>query len=246
MKRLFPVIALLLVFCGNAFPQQDSIAKNRNSFQKVEFDEKLLEDWKNDKDFAYLERETSTGWWTQFKGWINRKFHAFVDWLFGSYEPGSIMEIFLTILPYLLLLMVLFFVAWLFVKLNPAYASAPSGKEPKVFFSEEEKIIKTEDIRKLIRKAISEENYRLAIRYHYLDTLRRMDQRGIIDYSFDKTNQDYSAEIKTKELQHHFKRITRIYEFSWYGEFQVNQENFKLAESAFLKAGEIIKTLTYA
>ncbi|HSP10963.1 MAG TPA: DUF4129 domain-containing protein [Salegentibacter sp.] len=246
MNRLFPVLALLLFFCGNAFPQQDSIAENRNSFQKVEFDENLLENLKNDKDFGYLERETSTGWWTQFKGWINRKFHAFLDWLFGSYEPGSIMEIFITIIPYLLLLMVLFLVAWLFVKLNPAYASAPSGKEPKVFFSEEEKIIKSEDIRKLISKAISEENYRLAIRYHYLDTLRIMDQHGIIEYGFDKTNQDYSAEIKTEALQDQFKRITRIYEYSWYGEFQVSRENFKLAENEFLKSEKIIKSRRYA
>lgn len=246
MKRQFPVLALLLFFFGNTFPQQDSIAESRDSYQKVEFDKNLLEDWKNDKDFGYLERETSTGWWTQFKGWITRKFNAFVDWIFGSYEPGSIMEIFISILPYLLLLMVLFFVAWLFVKLNPAYAAAPSGKEAKVFFSEEEKIIKSEDISKLISKAISEENYRLAIRYYYLDMLRKMDQQGIIDYSFDKTNQDYYAEIKSENLQDQFKRITRIYEYSWYGEFPVSQENFKLAESAFLKAEEMIKTRTYA
>ncbi|MDR9457179.1 MAG: DUF4129 domain-containing protein [Salegentibacter sp.] len=246
MKKLLPVIAIFLFFFGKAFSQEDSLGRVPAELQKVEFDESLLEEWRNDKDFGYLERETSTGWWTQFKGWINKKFHDFMDWLFGSYEPGSILELFITILPYLLLLMVLFLVALLFVKLNPAYAAAPSGKEARVFFSEEEKIIKSEDISKLIKNAISEGNYRMAIRYNYLDTLRKMDKHGIIDYSFDKTNQDYLAEIKSEELQHQFKRITRIYEYSWYGEFQVSQENFNLAESAFLKAEEMIKTRTYA
>ncbi|HEY9183992.1 MAG TPA: DUF4129 domain-containing protein [Salegentibacter sp.] len=246
MKKLLPVISILLFFFGNVFPQEDSIDRAPINFQKPEFNKSLLQEWKNDKDFAYLEQETSTGWWTQFKGWINKKFHAFIDWLFGSYEPGGILELFISILPYLLLLMVLSLVAWLFVKLNPVYATAPSGKESRVFFSEEEKIIKSKDISKLIKKAVSEGNYRLAIRYHYLDTLRKMDMHGIIDYSFDKTNQDYLAEIKVKKLQHQFKRITRIYEYSWYGEFQVNQENFSLAESAFSKIEEMIKTRTYA
>lgn len=242
MKKLAPVLIILLFFFGNAFPQKDSSDRVSKNFQEVKFDENQLEKWKRDRDFDYLERETSTGWWAQFKGWLGKKFHAFIDWLFGSYKPGSILEIFLTILPYLLLLMVLFLVAWLFVKLNPAYASAPSGNGPKVFFSEEEKIIKTEDISKLINKAISEENYRLAIRYHYLDTLRKMDQNGIIDYNFDKTNADYSAEIKTEALKNKFKRITRIYEYSWYGEFEVSQENYSLAENAFLKTEDLIKT----
>lgn len=246
MKKLLPVITILIFFFGNAFSQEDSIARDPTNFQEIEFDENLLEEWRNDKDFGYLERETSTGWWTQFKGWINKKFHAFIEWLFGNYEPGSILEFFITILPYLLLLMVLFLVAWLFVKLNPAYAAAPPAREAQVFFSEEEKIIKSEDISKLIKKAISESNYRLAIRYYYLDTLRRMDKQDIIDYSFDKTNQDYLAEIKSEELRHQFKRITRIYEYSWYGEFQVSEENFKLADSAFLKTKEMIKTRTYA
>lgn len=246
MRKLFPVLVFYLLFFGNLFPQEDSIPGNLNNFEKVEFNEQQLEDWRNDKDFSYLDQETSTSWWTQFKGWINQKFHAFIDWLFGSYEPGSIMKVFFKILPYLLLLMVLFFVAWLFVKLNPAYAAAPTSKKSQVFFSEEEKIIKSEDISQLIARAISEEDYRLAIRYHYLDILRKMDQGGIIGYNFDKTNQDYTAEIKSADLLHQFKRITRIYEYSWYGEFQVNQETFKLAEAAFLKADNLIKTRTYA
>ena len=246
MKILLPVIAILIFFFGYVLPQEDSIGRAPTKLQKVEFDESLLEEWRNDKDFNYLERETTTGWWTQFKGWITKKFHAFIDWLFGSYEPGSILELFITILPYLLLLMVLFLVAWLFVKLNPAYAATPLGKQAQVYFSEEEKIIKSEDVSKLINKAISEGNYRLAIRYHYLDALRKMDKQGNIDYSFDKTNQDYLAEIKSEELQHQFKRITRIYEYSWYGEFQVSAENFNLAESAFSKTEEMIKIRTNA
>lgn len=246
MKKLLPVITLFLLFFGKAFPQEDSIGLEPANFQKVEFEESLLDKWRNDRDFGYLERETSTGWWAQFKGWINKKFQAFINWLFGSYEPGSILDLFITILPYLLLLMVLFLVAWLFVKLNPAYAAAPAGKNAQVFFSEEEKIIKSEDISKLIKKAVAEGNYRLAIRYHYLDTLRKMDEQGIIEYSFDKTNQDYSGELKSEALRHQFKRITRIYEYSWYGDFRVSKENFSLAERAFLENEAMIKTRTYA
>ncbi|MGY5850821.1 DUF4129 domain-containing protein [Salegentibacter sp. F14] len=248
MKILLPALGLFLHFPGKTYSQEhiiETTSQGAGDLQSLEFDEKLLEKWRSDKDFAYLDRETTISWWTQFKAWIGKIYHDLIEWLFGGYEPGSLLELLIVAFPYLLLLMVLFLIAWLFVKFNPNYAPAHSATQAKVFYSQEEKIIRSEDIRKLIRKAVSQENFRLAIRYHYLDTLRKMDRYGVIDYNFDKTNQDYSAELKSQKLQYQFNRITRIYEYSWYGDFQVSQEKYHLAESAFLDIEEMIKSQFY-
>ena len=69
-------------------------------------------------------------------------------------------------------------------------------------------------------------NFRLAVRLQYLQVLKKLSDKGYIDWRINKTNTDYVDEIKSKSFSGMFTRLTFDFEYVWYGEKQVNQEEF--------------------
>ena len=110
-----------------------------------------------------------------------------------------------------------------------------------MYLSEEEEIIRTSDISELIRKAVAEENYRLAIRYSFLLVLQQLTRKELIRYEFAKTDQDYLGEIAQKPLQQQFKQLIRIYDFIWYGNFEASREQYLRSKREFEKMQELIQ-----
>ena len=98
----------------------------------------------------------------------------------------------------------------------------------------------TEDIfainyQKEIDKAAAQGNYRLAIRLMFLRLLKSMSEKNIIRYKQDKTNLDYLMELHPTNYYNSFFRVTRNYEYSWYGQFNVSEDAYKLIRSDFDK-----------
>jgi len=78
-----------------------------------------------------------------------------------------------------------------------------------------------------IEKAIASGDYRLAVRLLYLQLLRGMSDRNIIQYSHERTNLDYLMQVRHASWYQQFFRITRNYEYVWYGLFEVDQHKFE-------------------
>jgi len=76
-------------------------------------------------------------------------------------------------------------------------------------------------------------NYRNAIRYLYLDSLKNLSASNKIDWDFQKTNSDYYRELKDPTLKNLFKKVSYLYDYVWYGEFDLNETSFKEAQSEF-------------
>ena len=107
-------------------------------------------------------------------------------------------------------------------------------KNPNVVtLSEDEHIIKNEDIQELIKKALANENYRLAIRYYYLYILQLLSERELIDWQQQKTNDDYMVELSDSSFKNDFGKATLLYDYVWYGEFELNHERYQKAELVF-------------
>jgi hypothetical protein len=81
---------------------------------------------------------------------------------------------------------------------------------------------------KEIERAVAQGNYRLAVRLMYLRLLKIMSERNIIRYTQDKTNFDYLLQLHPTPYYKDFFRITRHYEYSWYGQFDVSEDNYKI------------------
>ena len=89
------------------------------------------------------------------------------------------------------------------------------------------------DTETLIQKAKAEGNYRLTVRLLYLSQLKRLTERGLIDWQPHKTNYDYLAELSGKGIADRFQRLTLAYEYVWYGGFELDKSRFEELEGQF-------------
>ncbi len=235
---------------GSSYPQQDSISLPEGLkydmdtlFTTVSFKETRLNEFKTQEEFDYIEKVEKESWWSRFKNWINAKYNQFLAWLFGEYEPNSLIAFPIRILPYVLLFLLLGLVLWLFSRLNPGRHILEDPRNSEVFLSEEEELVKNEDLNSLIQTAIRNSEFRLAVRYYYLKQLKKLDQSKLIDYQYQKTNHDYLEEIGDWTVREHFNRITKLYDFIWYGSFEVTENDFALAEKTFLRMETLLKSV---
>jgi hypothetical protein len=105
------------------------------------------------------------------------------------------------------------------------FRSSPKAKK------EEETPEGTEDIFTLdfdqeINKAIADKNFRQAVRFLYLRTLRQLADRGLIQYTHEKTNSEYVSQMFPTPHYRDFFRLTRDFEYTCYGRFEINDREF--------------------
>ena len=86
---------------------------------------------------------------------------------------------------------------------------------------------------KEIQAAVASGNYRLGVRLMYLQVLRRMADRGIIRYTAEKTNSDYIFELASTKYYRDFARLTRNFDFIWYGKFPISPDSFSVLQKDF-------------
>ena len=104
----------------------------------------------------------------------------------------------------------------------------------------QEEHIENIDLDAYIKDALSQGNFRLAIRYMYLKTLSQLSKVGVIDWDFDKTNTDYYREITNEGVKQQFKQVSYLYDYIWYGEFQLDQTGFEIASEDFDRLTKMI------
>lgn len=80
-----------------------------------------------------------------------------------------------------------------------------------------------------------QQDYRSAIRYHFLYSLKKLTDKNLINWNVEKTNRDYLRELKNKNLQEDFRRVIYIYDYIWYGEFDTKEEDYQHYKSYFNK-----------
>ena len=244
---LFFLLTSEVVLGQNSIPIREAhkVRYDLDSPQEpLALDESKIEDYKNDPDFNYEPQIQEENWWSKTLDWLSDVWNGFWRWagrvwrnfwelLLGDADGSAMWSFVINILPWIILATLLAFIVWLFYKLNPGAKLLHRRESAGVFFSEEEEIIKSRNIKKLIEKAIQDQNYRLAVRYHYLFVLQQLTERDYIDYAFDKTNSDYFSEIQSPEIHLAFRKATILYDYIWYGNFTVTQEDFSKALNTF-------------
>jgi len=86
---------------------------------------------------------------------------------------------------------------------------------------------------KEIDKAIAGKNYRLATRLMFLRVLKVLATQSIIQYKQDRTNLDYLMQLHSSKYYNEFFRLTRNYEYVWYGKFDLSPEAFIIIRNEF-------------
>ena len=85
----------------------------------------------------------------------------------------------------------------------------------------------------LLRNAIRNGNYRLAVRYLYLQSLQRLSEKKFIEINANKTNYEYVMEVRRHKFANEFASLTLQYEYVWYGEYPVDERLFEQIQGRF-------------
>ncbi|MFD0797062.1 DUF4129 domain-containing protein [Maribacter chungangensis] len=236
--RKIVVLGLMYLLIGSNSWAQDSVSTikyDTSDISPTRIDKDQLESFKNNPDFNYDQvQNAAPDWWISFKNWISNVIIKIFEWLFGIEKAAGAFARFLEILPYLLLAVLVFILIKFFLNVNARAVIHTKKNQAIVALSEDEHIIKNEDIQQLIQNALDQKNYRLAVRYYYLYMLQLMSEKELITWELQKTNEDYTKELQKPELVKPFAASTRLYNYFWYGEFPIDESKYRKAETDFI------------
>ncbi|MFN4006478.1 MAG: hypothetical protein ACK4HE_03100 [Chitinophagaceae bacterium] len=90
------------------------------------------------------------------------------------------------------------------------------------------------DFKQRLQKAVSEQNYRLAIRIHFLFTLKLLSEQHYIQYAVDATNFQYQLQLRNTNYYTLFAKVVMHYEYVWYGKQIITLQQYEQAAQDFL------------
>lgn len=232
MKHFIFYIILLCSLALFSQAEEELVQYDNDKIQQKEFNQKQIESYKANDDFIYIIEKREATWLENLWNWIKRKVKSILSFLFDDIAPAvGFLKAILKALPYVIAGLVLYFIIKFFLKVNARNIIGGKKAQSIVKLTEEEELIHEKDLPQLINNAITNGNYRLAVRYYYLLILKKLSEKELIKWQQEKTNEDYIKEVsKNKELNTDFKEVTLLYDYVWYGDFPIDKTVFLQAE----------------
>lgn len=116
---------------------------------------------------------------------------------------------------------------------NAGLFSPSDKKKNDIADAQEEDPLLLHGAAELAQQAIQSKEYRMATRYLFIDTLARLDEKGLIQRIARKTNQQYLQEIQQPELKETLATAMLHFEYVWYGEFTPSESQFQRIHQTF-------------
>lgn len=224
------LLSILLLNTALASGKKHIHAKIKPDSSKIEvkkISDRAIEKFSHDKDFDYREGAAyDMSAWTRFWVWVA----YIIDWIWSKIKgafisiPGSA-----TFLKYLLLAVAIGFVVYIVLKslgIDVSNLWRRESKKIQVPFTESLEDIHGINFDDEIEKAISQHNYRLAVRLLYLKCLKHLSDCKLITWQIDKTNAAYLYELTDADQKQTFSSLTKEFEYIWYGNFSIDQKGF--------------------
>jgi len=231
IKKLTIIYFLLFFFCGFSQQENDSIVIPIDENQVLslrDFNGDLSEKYTGD-EFNYSSQEGEA------QNLVKRFLNWFFNWIdrsFGINLPPYTIKL----LEWLIYILMGGVIIYLFVRFfsGEKFSAVFTKKATSILdINLSEDHIENVDLDALIKSALDEKDYRLAVRYQYLRILKILSQKGIIDWHYDKTNSDYQREIETANVKSGFKDVSYLYDYIWYGEQAIDEHNYETVEARF-------------
>jgi hypothetical protein len=177
---------------------------------------------KSEKTFAYA---NDPAYWIRQKR-VYKK--GFWDYVFDFFTSAGLRIVF-----YSLLVCLAIFVLYRVVVVNNLFG-VNSSKKPRLPTEEPEVVdLSREVIDDRIQEAIDKKDFQVAIRYLFIKTLFALNERNWIQFHPEATNNQYLDQMKTHPQNKDFRFLTQVYEYVWYGKFQITEKQFSLVHSSF-------------
>ncbi len=202
------------------------------------FDQKALDQFKNQDEFNYTTKQDEENVFEKTWAWLGRVVKRMLSFIFDDIGPAvGVLAAIVKAIPWIVLGLLLFFMLKFFLKVNTRNATDVLATIPSIQLTNDEALINNLQLGELIAQAIQEKDYRLAVRFYYLQILQKLTDKELIVWQQEKTNEDFIREIAQLKFASDFTEITRLYDFVWYGNFEIN-------EPEFLKITTLYNTLT--
>lgn len=250
MNKIFLILSFL--FCCSISNAQDTlataeppkVASIKYTEKDIQFDSSTIEaksfpkNFKKkytDSAFVYEYKAPKKNAWDHFKEWlasILRRMFTF------SNPKASIafVAILLKTLAVLIIVFVIYLIAKALIGKEGRWIFGKDANKKTIYYSDIEKNIHLLDFEKLIKESIQSGERRIAIRYYYLWLLKVMAQNHYIEWDIEKTNSDYIYELQRPVHKEEFTYLSYLYNYIWYGEFEIDETTFKKAENRFKNA----------
>ncbi|MFT5481252.1 MAG: hypothetical protein ACI9NN_002222, partial [Bacteroidia bacterium] len=90
-----------------------------------------------------------------------------------------------------------------------------------------------EELKSELELLLEADKYNQALRYKYLLMLESFEREGLITWHKYKTNSEYLIELSDHIEYPTIQKITRIYEYYWYGNQQLSQKRYNQVDQWF-------------
>ena len=216
------LILILLFFSQNLFSQSNIRYDSSEVEIKMPEENKIIK-FQNDKDFIYEENpETPVSILDKIKYWLwSLLLKFFSDTGVAPYIRYTIIGIVAT-----------FFIVKLF-KTNIRAVFYNPKKRIKIEHELLDEDLNKLNIDKLLDDSIKNKEFRKAVRYLFLKTLKILIATELINKRIDKTNNEFVLELKNSKYIKEFKELVSFYEYGWYGNFNISQEQFLMIREKY-------------
>lgn len=198
------------------------------------FDIEKLNALKENKDFQYKDNDSKYSF--NIMAWLVDKISSVLEWMFGDVAVGDGKWI-AAIIEYLMWAAFIFIIIYGIIKMLGIKISSflfkPSDVKADIPYSIIDENIHELNFDDLIEKSLLEKNYRYAVRLNYLKALKVLADKDLIEWKKNKTNHDYLLEVANTPLKNDFASITKTFNYIWYGDKQINLNDYHLTNTQF-------------
>lgn len=85
----------------------------------------------------------------------------------------------------------------------------------------------------MISEAVKNKDYRAAVRYYYIKSIRQLAGKDLINFQTNKTNSQYIKELREPEIKKTFQKLTLLFEKTCYGGRTLEETHFEEARNLF-------------
>ena len=225
-----------LCFTITLFSQEKITGIRIDSSQVIQkkFDQKVLESFKTQDDFNYSIAPNEANVFERIWAWLGRVVKRMLSFIFDDIGPAvGVLAAIVKAIPWIVLGLLLFFILKFFFKVNTRNATDVLETIPSIQLTNDEELINNMQLNELIAQAIQVKDYRLAVRFYYLLILQKLTDKELIVWQQEKTNEDFIREVAKLKIASDFIEITQLYDFVWYGNFEINEPEFLKATTLF-------------
>lgn len=227
---LLALLSTVTPFYGNSNDQDTLMVDHQSEITIKNFQENFQDQYTG-QQYDYTTLSNPDNWFTRFKTWLNdtlRKLFQIEDELSNT----QLTQIVYRIVYAVIFLVVIIILIRVILKKEGRWIFGKSQSQNIPFYQVEQNIHEV-DFTALIDDAVKSANYRLAIRYYYLWLLKEMNDAQLINYDVEKTNNDYHRELKDQDLKTRFNYTAYLYNYIWYGSFEIKQQQFENASRSY-------------